>query len=35
MPGSRNRSASHEMKLAAHRAIETANGLGPGGVRLG
>jgi hypothetical protein len=35
MPGSRNRSASHEMKLAAHRAIEAANGLGPGGVRLG
>lgn len=34
-PGSRNRSASHEEKLAAHRAIEAANGLGPGGIRHG
>jgi hypothetical protein len=32
-PRSRNRSASHEVKLATHRAIEQANGLLPGGER--
>ncbi len=32
--GSRNRSGSHALKMATHRAIEAANGLGPGGVRL-
>lgn len=31
---SRNRSASRDERLAAHRAIEAANGLLPGGVRL-
>lgn len=33
-PRSRNRSASLETRLATHRAIEEANGLGPGGVSL-
>jgi len=32
-PGSRNRGQSAEARLAAHRAIEQANGLGPGGIR--
>lgn len=33
-PSSRNRSAPRAVKLATHRAIEAANGLGPGGIRL-
>jgi len=33
-PRSRNRSASHAVRMATHRAIEAANGIGPGGVRL-
>lgn len=32
-PDSRNRGQAHAAKLAAHRAIEAANGLLPGGVR--
>lgn len=32
-PRSRNRSAPHEVRMATHRAIESANGLLPGGVR--
>lgn len=31
-PGSRNRRLRNEDRVAVHRAIETANGLGPGGV---
>jgi hypothetical protein len=33
-PNSRNRGATHAQRMAAHRAIEAANGLAPGGVRL-
>jgi len=33
-PHSRNRGVSHAVKMATHRAIEAANGIGPGGVLL-